>query len=145
MKKQDFDKLANFTYSEVYFFYKSKGLNPLKEIPKIKKSLFVKLQKFRDLLKAEGINRPILFNSITDGRHAKNSEHGRGNAVDVRLGGRGRINWNKVYQCAVESGFKGIGYYPTWKPNRGFHLDNRKGSFKTWTRTSGGKYTGIIN
>lgn len=29
------------------------------------------------------------------------------------------------YVCASETGFTGIGFYPSWKPKPGFHLDIR--------------------
>lgn len=101
-----------------------------------------KLQKFRTLIK-----RPVYFNCITEGRHASNSSHYKAEAFDIRIGGKGSINWNNILQCAIEAGFKGVGYYPNWKPNRGFHLDDRKGLFKVWKRikVKGKKvYRGII-
>jgi hypothetical protein len=40
------------------------------------------------------------------------------------------------YVLAVECGFTGIGFYPSWQPNPGFHLDVRQdrhpGSPATW-------------
>ena len=147
MIRADFRYLENFSYNELRWFYLSKGWkweDTDQEIRKIKKNLFVKLQKFRDNLRAAGIDRPIYFNSITDGRHSKNSLHYSGKAADVRIGGRGGINWNKVLQCAVTAGFTGIGYYPHWKPNRGMHLDIRAGGVKLWTRNAQGRYKGII-
>jgi len=139
MIREDFRTLKNFSYQELLNHYQSKGFSRFGsgiEIQKIKKSAMKKLQKLRT-----AIDRPIFFNSITEGKHSKNSAHYQGIAFDVRIGGK--VNFNKVFQFAVDAGFQGIGHYPHWnKP--GFHFDERKSGFKCWLRNKDGKYVGII-
>ena len=145
MRREDFKKLSNFTYQEMQDHYTGKGFSvwgARQQIARVKFSAMKKLQKFRTLVK-----RPVLYNCITEGKHVKNSSHPRGIAFDIRIGGKGAINFNNILQCAIEAGFKGIGYYPNWLPNRGFHLDDRLGVFKIWKRILVNKkkvYRGII-
>lgn len=141
MIKSDFDKLPNFSYQEMYLHYRNKGFSLLASsdhVSKVKLSFMIKLQKFRTL-----INRPIHFNCLTEGRHVKNSAHYSGIAADIRISGRGAINWNKMLQFAIDARFNGIGWYPCWN-TPGLHLDDRKGDFKCWYRDSEGKYKGLI-
>jgi len=150
MRREDFKRLngnkkSNFTYQEMHDFFVSKGFTTWGahlQILRVSYAAMKKLQKFRTLIK-----RPVYFNSITEGGHVKGSIHFLGKAFDIRIGGKGAINWNNMIQCAIEAGFKGIGYYPNWKPNRGLHLDDRSGLFKIWKRikVKGKKvYRGLI-
>jgi len=141
MKREQFKMLPNFSYQELINHYKSKGFDQFRagiEISKIKYSALKKVQKLRTL-----IGRPIFFNSITEGKHVKNSAHYSGIAFDIRIGGKGAINWNKMFQYAVDAGFKGIGYYPFWNIP-GFHVDDRPCGFKCWKRLKNGKYVGFL-
>jgi len=141
MTEQQFLLLPNISYLEIFNFYRKKGFDAptaYKEIKKIKFSFMKKIQKFRTL-----IGRPIRFNSITEGKHAKNSSHPKGIAGDIRIGGKGAINWNKMVQHALTCGFVGIGYYPFWN-TPGLHLDTRAGGIKLWKRLRNGKYVGFI-
>jgi len=142
MLKTDFDNYANFTYKEVFDFYVSKGFadeNARKEISKIKKSAFDKLQRLRTV-----IGKKINFNSITEGVHAPNSQHPNGTAFDITIGDPGEaVNWNTICEHAIDVGFKGIGFYPFW--NRpGIHVDDRNGKFEMWIRNKSGEYVGFI-
>lgn len=145
MRRVDFEKLPNFSYREMFDHFIGKGFYTFqarREIEKVKFSFMKKLQAFRIL-----IGRPVRFNCLTEGKHVRGSVHGLGLAGDVRIGGRGAINWNKMFQFAVSAGFKGIGWYPNWKPNKGLHLDDRPGLFKMWKRirVNGKKvYRGLI-
>jgi len=141
MQKSQFDKLDNFTYQEVVAFYKKKGFSEdgaYLEIRKISFNAMKKVQAFRTR-----INRSVHFNSITEGKHSKNSQHPLGKAFDLRIGGRGNIKWNDMVEAAIEVGFKGIGFYPWWN-TPGLHLDDRDGSFQMWIRDESGKYVGFI-
>jgi len=141
MRREDFKKLPNFTYQEMLDHYRSKGYSTWgakQEIAKVKFSFMKKLQKFRTL-----IGRPVFFNSLTDGKHVKGSVHYLAIAGDIWIGGKGKLNFNKLFQYAIDAGFQGIGYYPFW--NRpGFHLDDRKNGFKCWLRNKAGQYVGLI-
>jgi len=145
MRKSQFRKLKNFTYQEMYDFFIGKGYTTWgarHQIARVSFAAMKKLQKFRTLIK-----RPVYFNSITDGEHKKGSIHFLGKAFDIRIGGKGRINWNKMLQFAIDAGFRGIGYYPNWAPNKGLHLDDRLGLLKLWKRikVAGKKvYRGLI-
>ena len=144
MTREDFKKLRNFGYQEMLDHFKSKGFSTWGaklQVARMKFSFMKKLQRFRSL-----IGRPVFYNCLTEGKHAKNSSHYRAEAADIRIGGKGKINWNNMLQCAVEAGMKGIGYYPNWN-TPGLHLDDRKGVFKCWKRIKvGGKkvYRGLI-
>jgi len=145
MNREQFKKLPNFTYQEMYDHFISKGFRNFeakRQIARVKYSFMKKLQAFRTR-----INRPVYFNCLTEGVHVAGSTHGLGIAGDIRIGGRGPINWNNMLQIAIDVGFKGIGYYPNWKPNKGLHLDDRPGPFKMWKRIIVNKkkvYRGLI-
>jgi hypothetical protein len=48
-----------------------------------------------------------------------------------------------AYILARKAGFKGIGFYPEWNPNTGFHVDAReKQNIATWSKING-SYVGI--
>ncbi len=141
MTREEFRKLPNFGYQEMLNHFKSKGFSTWgakQQVARVKFSFMKKLQRFRTL-----INRPVFYNCLTEGKHAKNSSHPKGEAGDIRIGGKGKINWNKMFQAAVEAGMKGIGFYPFWN-TPGLHVDDRKGSFKCWKRLKNGKYVGLI-
>jgi len=141
MIREDFRRLRNFSYQEVLDHYISKGFTVSMakiEIGKIKLSAMLKLQKFRTR-----INRPVYFNCITEGKHAPGSAHYRFIAFDIRIGGKGKINWNNMIEAAIDVGFKGIGYYPFWN-TPGMHVDDRTTSFQIWKRISTGKYVGVV-
>lgn len=139
MKRIDFKNLRNFTLQEIRQHYYSKGFkwaNP--EIHKIKKQLFIKLQKVRTQ-----IGRPIKINRITEGK-SKYPTHENGLGIDWRVGGKGRVNYNKVLQACIDAGFKGIGFYPYWAPSQGFHTDIIPGGVRVWLRDAAGVYRGLI-
>ena len=144
MIREDFRKLPNFTYQEMLDHYTSKGhsvFNAKLQISKVKPALMKTLQKLRTK-----IGRPIYFNCLTEGSHVPKSLHYNGNAADIRIGGKGAKNWNHILQCAIEVGFKGIGFYPNWN-TPGFHVDVRHSDFKCWKRikVNGRKvYRGLI-
>jgi len=141
MIRSDFSKLKNFTYGEMFNFFMDKGFSidqTYAHIAKVKFSFMRKVQKFRTL-----IGRPVRFNSLTDGTHAKKSMHYLGRAVDLRIGGKAAINWNKMVQHALTAGLTGIGYYPFWN-TPGLHVDDRDGGVKLWKRLKNGKYVGFI-
>ncbi len=139
MKSIDFYDLPNFSFNEVCQHYYNKGFKHASpEIKKIKKQLFIKLQKVRTQ-----IGRPIKINRITEGR-SKYPTHRNGLAIDWRVGGKGRVNYNKVLQACLDAGFKGIGFYPHWRPSPGFHCDIIPGGARVWKRLKNGKYVGLI-
>lgn len=57
---------------------------------------------------------------------------------------RGGTELKKVFDLAVQTGFKGIGVYPQWKPYSGLHLDTRpnpKNKYgNVWVDTWSGVY-----
>ena len=139
MKEQDFNDLPNFTFNEIIRHYQSKGFeyaDCVKEIAKLKKRLFIRLQKVRTQ-----IGKPIKINCLTEGKHVKNSLHYMGMAIDWHVAGK--VNMNKVLQACLDAGFSGIGVYPFWnKP--GFHSDIRAGGIKLWKRDENGEYKGLV-
>ena len=142
MRAIDFYGLPNFTYAEIVLHYRNKGFTfsqAQREVGRLKKSFFIKLQKVRTQ-----IDRPIKINCLTEGRHGRGSFHYLAMAGDWRVGGKGRVNYNKVLQACIDAGFKGIGWYPHWKPGGGFHTDIRSGGIKLWLRGSRGIYRGLI-
>jgi len=142
MTRNEFKKLPNFSYQEMHDHFISKGFSSFgakQQIARVKFTFMKKLQKFRTL-----IGRPVFFNCLTEGKHAANSSHYKAEAADIRIGGKGKINWNKIFQHAVTAGFQGIGWYKYWN-TPGFHVDDRKGGFKCWIRDKTGKYLGLIS
>lgn len=114
--------------------------------PKMSPKLLVKL----DLLRfrwGKPINISVKKGAI--GRDGKGtSQHfweqfGEVRAVDtIPEGIETQEDAYKFFKLAIECGFTGIGFYPTWSKGPGFHLDSREdvkmGSPKKW----GGLYHG---
>jgi len=134
MKKEDFNKLKNFSWDEVVSHFVTKGCTTAMasvEIAKIDKKVFEKLQQVRT-----AIMSPIKLNSITDGGHTAGSYHYLGLAVDWHPSDV-RIQPNKILQACLTAGFRGVGWYPEWRWP-GFHVDiGERVEIKVWKKVSG--------
>ena len=85
------------------------------------------LDRFRDR-----IGRPCIITYGTQGKHVKNSEHYKGNAVDFVLVLRGVSKLDALLEL-MRFPFTGVGVYPHWKYTYkgntevlGFHVDGRE-------------------
>ena len=80
---------------------------------------------------------PIIITSSTGGVHEPNSEHYKGNAVDIMLPNTPKSLLDQ-YLAVERFGFHGVGVYPHWQYadeiKGGFHLDLRDfdDSFARW-------------
>lgn len=106
--------------------------------PFMDNELLQKLDKFRDALGDAVILSPVggaigrLKAAINDSQHIMGADL-TVRAVDVMVPknlfgvkySRGGTELKKVFDLAVQSGFRGIGVYPQWKPYSGLHLDTR--------------------
>lgn len=120
MEKSDWSKIKHFTESENW------GDTSL-----IKLELIQRLDAYR-----EEIATPIFVSCGTQGKHAPNSLHYTGDAVDILFPKTGVSNIPMLAKIAIEHGFNGIGLYNSWKLNGvkigGMHLDIRIGKRKIW-------------
>lgn len=86
--------------------------------------LLIELEAFR-----EKIATPIVVTCGTQGSHAKESEHYKGNAVDIVLPKVPLKELPDVLMEALRFKFNGLGIYSFWKYNGdvvgGLHLDVR--------------------
>lgn len=85
--------------------------------------------------------------SLTKGKHVAGSLHHLGLAVDFRVNADDRSpskmpSVNRIIEIMLDSGFRGIGYYPEYLPRLVFHGDIR-GRVQLWTRVSG-QYCDLI-
>lgn len=106
--------------------------------PFMDNELLLKLDKFRAALNDTVTVSPVggaigrIKAAIADSQHILGSDL-TVRAVDVMvpknlLGvkySRGGTELKKVFDLAVQTGFRGIGVYPQWKPYSGLHLDTR--------------------
>lgn len=78
----------------------------------------------------------------TDG-HIKKSEHYLGKACDFHV--EGVSTWQAWLALERFPQFRGIGYYPDWKPVPGFHADTRETPYRErWVR-NGAAYDAFNN
>lgn len=110
---------------------------------KMNHKLLIELDSFRDYIAV-----PIYISCGTQGAHATNSEHYKGNAVDIVLMSY-KIPLFDVYLMAERFAFTGIGIYPFWRYNGsvigGLHLDmgERRGRWIGYPVGSEQKYMAI--
>lgn len=116
MIEEDFNHYPNFTLLE---FYESGG-----DIDRMNKEVFDKLQILRDNL---GVPMELL--STTGGRHAAESRHYKGEAVDIYIHGA----FKDIYllETFLNAGFRGIGFYKNAGGVKSYHLDIRE-NFTFW-------------
>ena len=93
------------------------------------------------------VGLPFTLTSLTKGKHVAGSMHYLGLAVDFRVNAGGRApskmpSVNRIIEVMLDSGFRGIGYYPEYLPRLVFHGDIR-GRVQLWTRVSG-QYRDLI-
>lgn len=105
-----------------YFKYDSKVDN-WGDPDKMNWALLTKLDAFR-----EYIGSPVIVTSGTGGKHIANSQHYKGNAVDIVVPYYSP-NLIELYLASERFNFNGIGVYPDWEYNGeetgGLHLDMR--------------------
>lgn len=108
--------------------------------------LMLKIDEFR-----ERLGEPVMISPAPGSLmrwDAKNeTQHKYGRAGDVML--PKTTDFARAYRIAKEVGFKGIGFYPHWKPFPGFHLDTRPTeNVAVWAGVNpdghGQKYVGIL-
>lgn len=106
--------------------------------PFMDNELLQKLDKFRDALGDAVILSPVggaigrIKAAITDSQHIMGADL-TVRAVDVMIPknlfgvkySRSKTELKKAFELALQSGFRGIGVYPQWKPYAGLHLDTR--------------------
>lgn len=112
-------KMTEPDWSLVKFFKKREFDKPCE----MNRDFVFSLDSFREDIKTE-----ILVTYSTNGVHSENSEHYKGNAVDVMFP-KYTGNLFDLYLLAEKHGFTGIGIYPKWKIKNnvigGIHLDKR--------------------
>jgi hypothetical protein len=115
-------------------------------LPDISPSLLVRL----DILRHQWGRRITVspaFGAIGRVAAGSNSQHniekwGEVRAIDIMPAGIATMgNAHDFYLLCLDLGFTGIGFYPHWKPNPGFHLDVRQdrkpGDPATWGGVAG--------
>lgn len=120
MEKSDWEKIKFFSFNENWG-----------DASLIKVELVTKLDVFRGL-----IDTPIFISCGTQGVHAPNSFHYKGEAVDILFPKKSTPDIPLLAKSAMQCGFSGIGLYPHWKLSDreigGMHLDIRSGKRKMW-------------
>lgn len=109
--------------------------------------LLKKLDKFREQLGERIIVSPAKGSMFLNNERENNSQHFLGKAIDIML--PDTTDWERAYTIAKNVGFTGIGFYPHWKPYKGFHVDVREsdGHISTWSGINpdgkGQRYVGL--
>lgn len=98
------------------------------------------LQNFRMMAET-----PIVVSCGTQGKHAKNSAHPLGRAVDILFPEKNLSDIPELFIKATKLQFQGIGIYSHWKYNDkiigGMHLDNQPRPTRAyWICHSDGQY-----
>ena len=128
MIEEDFYYIDYFSFGELKRHYLKKGFSIEDALDEIKKISYVYIMKMDGLRRL--IDSPVYFNSLTDGKHVKNSYHYQGKAGDWYT--KSKKHPNQILQYCIDVGFTRIGYYPEWnKP--GFHTDTGTKS-ALWTK-----------
>lgn len=129
MRLEDFDKLKNFNYDNDF---KQVGGN----LSEMDFEVYRRLQSLRDSLPAGNYIQVLSANS---GGHSSNSFHYKGMAIDAFIP---LVNTriDRVFELAIEAGFKGIGIYKNRAGVYSFHFDIRD-SYTFWRGTKAGTQT----
>jgi len=124
-------------WGEIKHFSKNENWgNPLKISPR----LVYKLDAVRNF-----IGCPFIISEGTQGKHAKNSAHYRGEAVDIVILHKGRFSVLDILISLERYDWGGLGYYPDWshknKITGGWHLDVRLRA----KHTHGARWMGVLD
>jgi len=123
-----------YTWNHVKYFKETENWG---DPSRMKDAFISKLDNFRG-----AIGAPFIITSGTQGRHAINSLHYRGEAADFII--LSDIAPLDVILLALKHGFTGVGYYPGWvykdKIIGGYHLDfsDARAETATWLGISSG-------
>lgn len=71
--------------------------------------------------------------------HAEGSAHYRGLAADFHVPD---CPVSRLARYIRSLDFSGVGFYPEWKPEAGFHIDMAERRAR-WVRTAGGEYVSL--
>lgn len=78
----------------------------------------------------------VIYMSPADGSGLRKgtgtSQHIKGRAVDIMTPSIKTKPEVRTFILAAQKFFNGVGFYPHWKPNLGFHLDTKPGAPRTW-------------
>lgn len=108
-----------------------------KGVDTIAPAVLYNLDKLRDKLQL-----PIVLTEINLKTHSKLSYHYWSPCQAVDFVVIGEFHPNQVIQYALDCDFRGIGWYPEWRPKGGFHCDVRP-IYKLWTQVDG-KYLPMV-
>jgi len=95
-----------------------------------------------------GPRSKVIITEINMLDHSAGSRHFStpSEAVDFRVDDYGKHSVNEIVQLMLSAGFRGVGYYPEYLPNRVFHGDLRCGKIALWRRdVLTKKYVPLIN